>query len=93
MIEKRCLSTIIKVLCLPSYVHRYNDRNIISFIGIKVEINNGQDKYSATRYPTGTIVETKTTKSKKTMNLSSLHSEKIVKFKTQDKYTIDIFED
>ena len=28
---------------------------------LKVETNNGKDKYSATRYPTGTVVETKTT--------------------------------
>ena len=29
---------------------------------IKVHRNNGADKYSATQYPSGTIVETKTTK-------------------------------
>jgi len=31
---------------------------------IKIEKNNGLDKYSATRYPSGTVVETKTTKSR-----------------------------
>ena len=29
---------------------------------IKAEKNNGADKYSATQYPNGTVVETKTTK-------------------------------
>lgn len=29
---------------------------------LKVETNNGKSKYSATQYPNGTIVETKTTK-------------------------------
>lgn len=31
---------------------------------VKVETNNGNNKYSATQYPNGTIVETKTTKNK-----------------------------
>lgn len=31
---------------------------------LKVSKNNGFEKYSATQYPNGTIVETKTTKSK-----------------------------
>ena len=31
---------------------------------LKVETNNGCSKYSATQYPNGTIVETKTTKKK-----------------------------
>jgi len=31
---------------------------------LKVETNNGESKYSATQYPNGTIVETKTTKKK-----------------------------
>ena len=31
---------------------------------LKVAKNNGADKYSATQYPNGTIVETKTTKRK-----------------------------
>jgi hypothetical protein len=29
---------------------------------VKVSTNNGYDKYSATRYSNGTVVETKTTK-------------------------------
>lgn len=29
---------------------------------VKIETNNGNSKYSATKYPNGTIVETKTTK-------------------------------
>ena len=29
---------------------------------LKVSKNNGKSKYSATRYPNGTLVETKTTK-------------------------------
>lgn len=29
---------------------------------LKVKTNNGKNKYSATRYPNGTVVETKTTK-------------------------------
>lgn len=29
---------------------------------LKIETNNGNTKYSATQYPNGTIVETKTTK-------------------------------
>lgn len=29
---------------------------------LKVEINNGKNKYSKTQYPNGTTVETKTTK-------------------------------
>jgi len=29
---------------------------------VKVETNNGANKYSATRYKNGTVVETKTTK-------------------------------
>ena len=31
---------------------------------VKIETNNGSQKYSATQYPNGTIVETKTTKKK-----------------------------
>lgn len=31
---------------------------------LKVETDNGNSKYSATQYPNGTIVETKTTKKK-----------------------------
>ena len=31
---------------------------------LKVETENGNSKYSATQYPNGTIVETKTTKKK-----------------------------
>lgn len=31
---------------------------------LKLETNNGNSKYSATQYPNGTVVETKTTKKK-----------------------------
>jgi hypothetical protein len=31
---------------------------------LKVSKNDGEDKYSATQYPNGTVVETKTTKRK-----------------------------
>jgi hypothetical protein len=31
---------------------------------LKIETDNGRSKYSATQYPNGTVVETKTTKGK-----------------------------